>query len=69
MLKNIYDPPRDSKSRLRQLRLTLHYPSPLPTANAAHVVYRVLPYASHPFRSPMKACWIQRVQVKLDIRR
>ena len=35
-------------------------------ANAVHVVNRVLPYASHLFRLQMKACRIQRIQVKLD---
>ena len=35
-------------------------------ANAVHVVNRVLPYASHLFRLQMKACRIQRIQVKVD---
>ena len=31
-----------------------------------HVIWRVLLYAAHPFRSQMKACRIQRIQVKLE---
>ena len=52
MLKNIETTPK------KIVRIAL--------ANAVHVVNRVLPYASHLFRLQMKACRIQRIQVKLD---